>query len=43
MLGRVGLIEMKGSLDMKYIHAFSSLNMDKLQEMLPMEKIKNMK
>lgn len=30
-------MEMKGSLDLKYINALSSLNMDKVQEMLPLE------
>lgn len=31
--GRAGIIEMKGSVDMNYLHSFSSLNMDKLQEL----------
>ncbi|MEM6262779.1 MAG: DUF4252 domain-containing protein [Bacteroidota bacterium] len=33
-----GIIEMKGSLDVKYFRAFSSLDMDKLQELVPLEK-----
>ena len=32
-----GLIEMKGSLDLKYLHAFQSLDLDQLEEMLPKE------
>ncbi|MEM7370381.1 MAG: DUF4252 domain-containing protein [Bacteroidota bacterium] len=39
--GRAGLIEMKGSVDMKYLHAFSSLNMDKLKDVLPIEELKD--
>ncbi|MEM7656635.1 MAG: DUF4252 domain-containing protein [Bacteroidota bacterium] len=30
-----GLIEMKGMLDLKYLHAFNSLDMDQLEKMLP--------
>ncbi len=33
--GRAGLLEMVGSLDMKYISALSSLSMDQLQELIP--------
>lgn len=40
MEGRAGLIEMRGSVDMKYLHAFSSLDMDKLKTMLPIEELK---
>ena len=37
MDGTPGVIEMKGSLDMKYLKAFNSLNMDKVKELLPLE------
>jgi len=35
--GRAGVIEMQGSLDLKYLKALSSLNMEKLNTMLPLE------
>ncbi len=35
MEGRAGLFEMVGSLNVKYMGAFSSLNMDRLKEMMP--------
>ena len=37
MEGRAGLLEMKGSLKLKYLEALSSLNMDRLKEILPLE------
>ena len=37
MEGRAGIIEMKGSLDLKYIRALESLNMERLQTMLPVD------
>ena len=33
--GIAGILEMKGSLDMRYLHAFSSLNTDQLEKMMP--------
>jgi hypothetical protein len=33
--GMAGILEMKGSLDMRYLHAFSSLNTDHLEKMRP--------
>ncbi len=38
--GWAGLMEMKGSLNMKYLNALGSLNFEKLQEYLPMDDIK---
>lgn len=35
MQGRAGIFEMVGSLDVRYLSAFSSMNMNKLQEWLP--------
>lgn len=37
MQGMTGVMEMKGSLDTKYLHAFSSLNYDQLEKMLPLD------
>lgn len=37
MEGRAGIIEMKGSLNLKYLESMSSLNMEKLGNMLPLE------
>lgn len=37
MEGRAGIIEMKGSLNLKYIGALESLNMERLQTMLPVD------
>jgi len=39
MDGAAGVIEMKGSLDLKYLQAFDSMDMDKLKELVPMEGI----
>ena len=36
--GMAGVIEMKGSLNLKYLNAFASINMEKLEEMLPFKK-----
>lgn len=35
--GRAGLIEMVGSLNLKYINSLSGLDMERLQEMLPID------
>lgn len=35
--GIAGALEMKGSLDLKYIKAISSLNMEEMQELLPVD------
>ena len=35
--GMAGILEMKGFLDLKYINAMSSLNMQRLSEMLPID------
>lgn len=37
MDGMAGAMEMKGTLDTKYLHAFNSLNMERLQKMLPLD------
>ncbi len=36
MDGIAGAMEMKGDLDTKYLHAFNSLNIERLQQMLPL-------
>lgn len=36
MDGIAGAMEMKGDLDTKYLHAFNSLNIERLQKMLPL-------
>lgn len=36
--GIAGALEMKGSLDLKYIKAISSLNMEEMQELLPIDR-----
>lgn len=33
--GRAGILEMKGSLDLKYLKAFSSFDMDRFQTLVP--------
>ena len=35
MQGRAGIFEMVGSLDVRYLSAFSSMNMDRLREIIP--------
>ena len=35
MEGRAGLFEMVGSLDVRYLSAFSSMNMDRLKQLVP--------
>lgn len=35
-----GAMEMKGSLDLRYLSALQSLNMDKVKDMLPLDKMK---
>lgn len=35
--GIAGALEMKGSLDLKYLKAISSLNMDEMKELLPLD------
>jgi hypothetical protein len=35
--GYAGVLEMKGSIDLAYMKALDSLNMDKLKELLPLE------
>ena len=35
MDGIAGAMEMKGDLDTRYLHAFNSLNIERLQQMLP--------
>ena len=37
MEGMTGVMEMKGELDTKYIHAFSSLNFEQVKDMLSLE------
>lgn len=37
MEDRAAVMEMEGSMDLKYIQSLSSLNMDRLQEMLPIK------
>lgn len=37
MQGMTGVIEMKGELDTKYLHAFSSLNYEQLQDLFSLE------
>lgn len=37
MEGRAGIFEMVGSLDVRYLSAFSSLNMERLKDMMPGE------
>lgn len=39
--GVAGVFEMKGSLDLKYLKALSSLNMEKLQEILPIDPLED--
>ncbi|MEM6805144.1 MAG: DUF4252 domain-containing protein [Bacteroidota bacterium] len=41
--GVAGAFEMKGSLDLTYIKALSSLNMDRLQEVLPIDPMEKKK
>ncbi|MDX1686061.1 MAG: DUF4252 domain-containing protein [Saprospiraceae bacterium] len=37
MEGMTGVLEMKGTLDTKYLHAFSSLDYEQLQKLLPLD------
>ena len=38
MDGMTGVLEMKGALNLKYLHAFNSLNIERLEEMLPIDR-----